>query len=204
MACGGLAFIEKELSNRFNKNCTQRVVELAQEMMRFIHNTTFTYGIKLNLKIGVHYGPCIYGVIGYHKPQFSLIGDTVNTTSRHCTTGDNGTIVLSQAAKEKISTEGIANCKTAIVPMKGKGMVEVFMILPPKKSGFNMEHYREHSGSAYEGPTFRHLASSTSKPRRATVVLNKPVDRSASKIGPSGGIAEKIGITVGCNYFRKT
>ena len=26
----------------------------------------------------------IVGVIGFHKPQFSLIGDTVNTTSRHC------------------------------------------------------------------------------------------------------------------------
>jgi Adenylate and Guanylate cyclase catalytic domain len=184
MACGGLTFIEKELSNKYNKNYVQRVVDLAQDMMKFVHTTTFAYGIKLNLKIGVHFGPCIYGVIGYHKPQFSLIGDTVNTTSRHCTTGDNGVIVLSQAAKDQISTEGIPNFKTASVHMKGKGLVEVFMILPQKKSQFNLEQYREHSGSAYEGPTFRNLQlPTTSRPRRATVVLSKPIDRSASKLG---------------------
>ena len=39
------------------------------------------------VKIGIHYGYVIAGVIGDHKPQFSLIGDTVNTTSRLCSTG---------------------------------------------------------------------------------------------------------------------
>ena len=38
------------------------------------------------------------GVIGYHKPQFSLIGDTINTTSRVCTTGVDGHIMLSREA----------------------------------------------------------------------------------------------------------
>lgn len=38
------------------------------------------------------------GVIGYNKPQFSLIGDTVNTASRVCSTGDAGHIMISEAA----------------------------------------------------------------------------------------------------------
>lgn len=36
------------------------------------------------MKIGIHYGRVLMGVIGSIKPQFSLIGDTVNTTSRLC------------------------------------------------------------------------------------------------------------------------
>ena len=53
---------------------------------------------KIKLKIGVHYGNCMMGVIGYHKPQFSLIGDTINVTSRHCSTGKSGGIMISQEA----------------------------------------------------------------------------------------------------------
>jgi hypothetical protein len=168
MACGGLKFLEKELPARFNKNFTQRVVDLSIEMMKYVQGTTFTFGVRLNLKIGVHYGPCIYGVIGYHKPQFSLIGDTVNTTSRHCTTGENGTIVVSMAAKHKIDFTNIVNCKTAYVEMKGKGLVEVFMILPPKKNVISLEHIRDVSGSLNDVTSHKPFAFSSAK-RRATL-----------------------------------
>lgn len=45
---------------------------------------------KLNIKIGINSGKVVIGVIGHHKPQFSLIGDAVNTTSRHCSTANPG------------------------------------------------------------------------------------------------------------------
>lgn len=57
---------------------------------------------KLTIKIGIHTGKVVIGVIGYHKPQFSLIGDTVNTTSRHCSTAKEGQIVLSNQAFKKL------------------------------------------------------------------------------------------------------
>ena len=51
---------------------------------------------SVEIKIGIHYGRVMAGVIGHHKPQFSLIGDTVNTTSRVCSTAEPGTITLSE------------------------------------------------------------------------------------------------------------
>ena len=62
---------------------TERVVNLTRDMMKFVEGFTYKDGRKLVLKIGVHRGQCIFGILGYHKPQFSLIGDTVNTTSRY-------------------------------------------------------------------------------------------------------------------------
>ena len=83
MACGGLKFVEEELSDEIKKKSpTERVVELAKEMFKFVEGFTYKDGKKLILKIGIHRGQCIFGILGYHKPQFSLIGDTVNTTSR--------------------------------------------------------------------------------------------------------------------------
>lgn len=81
---------------------TDRIVEAAIEFMKYVKENPYRAGKYFTLKIGVHYGNCIFGVLGYHKPQFSLIGDTVNTTSRHCTTGSDDSINISASAWEQI------------------------------------------------------------------------------------------------------
>lgn len=54
-------------------------------------------GKKVSAKIGVHTGKVVAGVIGdpEYKPQFSLIGDTVNTSARMCSEGITNQIHIS-------------------------------------------------------------------------------------------------------------
>ena len=57
-------------------------------MMKFQKDYQKKNNYNLEFKIGIHYGLSIGGVIGHHKPQYSLIGDTINTTARYCSISD--------------------------------------------------------------------------------------------------------------------
>jgi hypothetical protein len=48
-------------------------------------------------------------VIGFHKPQFSLIGDTVNTTSRVCAAAEINKPTLSMPAFKQIDEKQFIN-----------------------------------------------------------------------------------------------
>lgn len=129
MACGGLKAFESALNEIYNKNSTQRVINLALSMMNYSKKLLWGDSEKIIIKIGIHYGPVLAGVIGYHKPQFSLIGDTVNTTSRVCSTGEESTITISKAAYDRIS--GIFKNKIfveRVVQAKGKGEIITYQL----------------------------------------------------------------------------
>lgn len=124
MACGGLANSELNDKSTAKKhgNSSICLLKVAFEMKKFVQPLTYGKEDKnLILRIGIHYGPVIAGVIGHHKPQFSLIGDTINTTSRLCSTGRDGKIVLSDKAYQQVKDYPNLLFFERRVEAKGKG-----------------------------------------------------------------------------------
>lgn len=130
MACAGLKLSKEEQLRQqkmLGDNETKRLLLAAQEMQLKAR----TYGSTLRkiteLKIGIHYGKVIAGVIGSHKPQFSLIGDTVNTASRVCSSCKKDRITLSEEAHVRIGkTEWLFIERE--VEAKGKGVLKVYSL----------------------------------------------------------------------------
>jgi len=85
----------------------------------------------LSLRIGLHSGPTIAGVLRGEKARFQLFGDTVNTASRMESTSQPNKIQVSQKTADLIVASGKKCWLTAredLVNAKGKGTLQTFWL----------------------------------------------------------------------------
>jgi class 3 adenylate cyclase len=82
---------------------------------------------KLSLRIGMHTGPVVAGVIGTSKFSYDLWGDTVNTASRMESHGSAGEIHLTVACRAALGDDFAVRAR-GVVDIKGKGPMETFWL----------------------------------------------------------------------------
>ena len=105
-----------------------RIARMALGMMESIRRVSTETGLLLNLRIGIHSGPLVAGVIGSKKFIYDLWGDTVNTASRMEAFGVPGAIQVSGATQALVAGEFRTQSR-GMVEIKGKGSMEVFLLL---------------------------------------------------------------------------
>lgn len=142
MACGGLRECEKDLDEgiRMTHNAI-RVFELSLDMIDIMQRMTLENGDIVKVKIGIHAGKVIPAVVGNHKPQFSLIGDTVNTSARMCSYSSELCVMCSETAYEPISTKYNQPSDFSFSEkfIKGKGNMKIYLH-NPNKTKINTPH----------------------------------------------------------------
>ncbi len=79
------------------------------------------------VRVGVHSGDLVAGVLGTKKFLFDVWGDTVNTASRVESNGVSGGVSVSRASWNKIS-HACRGQSRGKVPVKGKGEMEMFLV----------------------------------------------------------------------------
>lgn len=85
----------------------------------------------LALRIGLHTGHAVAGVIGTQKFAYDIWGDTVNMASRLESKACAGTITVSQAVRDALDT-GFLFEPLGPVELKGRGLVDAWRLLGPK------------------------------------------------------------------------
>ena len=76
------------------------------------------------LRIGIHLGPLVGGVLGHRQYLFDLVGDTVNMASRVESAGVPGAVCLSGEAWQQIDHLSVGR-SLGKVEAKGKGEIEI-------------------------------------------------------------------------------
>lgn len=83
---------------------------------------------RLALRIGIHTGPVVAGVIGLKKFTYDLWGDTVNVASRMEATGVAGHVQVSEAVYRVLRDTHTFEARGAI-DVKGKGELPTWLLL---------------------------------------------------------------------------
>ncbi len=110
------------------------VGELALRMVERAEAVNKAYEMPLQLRIGVHTGPVVGGIIGTHRFLYDVWGDTVNVASRLEATGVPGRIQLSETTARRIA-DWFEMEERGPVSIKGKGQMTTFFLTgrkPPK------------------------------------------------------------------------
>ncbi|MBK8498035.1 MAG: hypothetical protein IPL52_04270 [Flavobacteriales bacterium] len=81
------------------------------------------------IRIGVHTGSVVAGIVGVKKFQYDIWGDTVNTASRMESSGEVGRVNISEATYALVKGEpGLTFISRGKVQAKGKGEMEMYFV----------------------------------------------------------------------------
>ncbi len=101
-------------------------VRAAKEMIEFMKSLSSEHPFH-ELRVGIHTGPVVAGVIGKKKFLYDIWGDTVNLASRMETGSEPGRINISESVFEQIKDE--FNCEfRGNLPVKGKGKIGMYFV----------------------------------------------------------------------------
>jgi adenylate cyclase len=104
--------------------------EMALDMLVAMSACASRVGRPLELRIGLHSGPAVAGVIGRRKFAYDLWGDAVNVASRMESHGVAGRIQVSQAVVDALRPTGrYLFEERGTIELKGLGEMRTFFLL---------------------------------------------------------------------------
>ncbi|HMC97985.1 MAG TPA: adenylate/guanylate cyclase domain-containing protein, partial [Flavobacteriales bacterium] len=83
------------------------------------------------MRVGIHTGPVVAGIVGVKKFQYDIWGDTVNIASRMESSGEVGEVNISEATYAQVKGEpAFSFTPRGKVQAKGKGEMEMYFVRP--------------------------------------------------------------------------
>ena len=105
----------------------QRCVRAGLRMLDYLEQRNRTAAFKWSLRVGVHSGPVVAGVVGKRKYAFDIWGDSVNVASRMESAGETGRVNVSAYTFDLVQDEFACEYRGKVTA-KGKGEIDMYFV----------------------------------------------------------------------------
>ncbi|MCX6246002.1 MAG: triple tyrosine motif-containing protein [Bacteroidetes bacterium] len=123
MAAGGLP----APNHTHASDAVKAALEIQQFMISHKARKQASGELFFEIRIGLHTGPVVAGIVGVNKYAYDIWGDTVNTASRMETCGESGKVNISGSTYELVKDQ--FNCEyRGKVTAKGKGEIDMYFV----------------------------------------------------------------------------
>ncbi len=110
-----------------NPEHAERMAQSAIEIMNYLYEHNRDARIKWQIRVGIHTGQVVGGVVGVKKYIYDVFGDTINTASRMESNSEPMRINISESTYNHI--KGKYDCEyRGSIEAKGKGKLDMYFL----------------------------------------------------------------------------
>jgi class 3 adenylate cyclase len=114
--------------DRDDSTASRASVTSAASLALDMFEALVTSGARWQMRIGIHAGPVVAGVIGTRKFAYDVWGDTVNVASRLESTSQPGRIQVSKVVADALESDFLLEPRGK-VDLKGKGQTATWFLV---------------------------------------------------------------------------
>ena len=103
------------------------MVLCSKKFMEYIKELNEKSDVKISIRIGLHSGKVVAGIVGTQKYIYDVFGDTVNTACRMQTLTDGMKVRVTELTHDLVKEKFPFSSQPATM-VKGKGMMNTYIL----------------------------------------------------------------------------